>query len=825
MTSHPVSFPRLRPLTLAMLLALAAGAPGAALAQAVSQTYDLPAAPLATTLNRISRDAGLALTVDSALVGNRQAAPVRGQLSPEQALHAALAGSGLQLLKTDAGTYTLRKLPPAPAGEATLAPMTVTAGAERSGPSEGNGSYTTRSTATATRLPLSLRETPQSVSIVTRQRIEDENLTSIENVLDRTAGISVQNMGTRRFQIFSRGYAIDNYQIDGILTSFDVGTQNMPVAQSDLILYDRLEILRGASGLLTGAGDPSGTINLIRKKPTREFQGYASVGVGSWERYRSELDVAGPINQAGSLRGRFVGALEKGGTHIDYYKIDKSVVYGVLEADLGEKTTLTAGLDYQKSDPRGAAGEGLPLFHSDGSRTRFSPSKNAAARWSRDQIEAYTSFVNLEHALADDWLLKFSANHLDGKRDFSGANASWGYPDRNTGDGVMLYGGVGSARQQQSGFDMRLQGRFAAWGRQHDLVLGYNWSDYKNFHEPLNETSGLEGRTVNIYTWNNNTARPVSAGDKLFDYDDWQRQYGSYGALRLKAREDLALIVGARVSTYQSRSSLIFADPAMAAFSSVTRMRKTGVVTPYAGVVYDLDDSHSIYASYTSIFKPQSARDRNGKVLDPRTGDNYEIGLKSEFFGGRLNTAVALYEIRQDNLAEADPGYTVPGTIPAEAAYRSVKGAKTRGIDLELGGELQPGWQASLNYNLSTTEDAAGQRIGTTFPRQMAKLWTTYRLPGAWQKLTVGGGANWQSRIYYSTTDDWLLPGIKLSAEQKAYAVVNLMARYEISKQLSATLNVNNLFDKEYLQGLDSRFNTAVYAPTRNAMLAVRYNF
>lgn len=806
---------------------LAVNAPDAAAQSAAAQQpaatatrhYDIPAGPLSTVLARFASESGVLVAGAGELAQGKQSPGVSGDLDPRAALNALLAGTGLAATPAEGGSYVLHRA--APAGVATLAPVTVQA--DGFGATEGAHSYAmTGPLSFATGLPLTQRETPQTISVMTRQRIEDEGVDSIEALLDRTPGISVQNIGASRFSVLSRGYNIDNYQFDGVLTATDIVSQNIPQSQTDLAIYDRVEVLRGATGLMTGAGDPSGTVNLIRKKPTREFQGYASLGAGTWGRGRGELDVGGPINDAGTLRGRFVAAHEQGNTYIDHYKENKSVFYGVLEADITPNTLLTAGLDYQKNDPRGQSSTGLPLFYTDGQQTDFKASDNAGARWNTNEIQVYNAFLNLEHKFANDWKLKFSGNYLYGEREFSSANASWGFVERDTGDGVQFYGGLGSARQRQSGFDVQAAGPFELWGRRHEFVVGMNWAEFKNYHEPMSG-AGIEGRAVNVYDWDNETAEPTVTGQKLMDYDGWQKQQGVYSALRLKPTDDLAVIVGARVSNYRYKLSQIYMSPALARNNKITEMSESGVVTPYAGVVYDLNDQHSVYASYTSIFKPQSARDRNGNVLDPRTGDNYEIGLKSDYFGGRLSSAIALYQIRQDNLAEVDQGQFVPGTV-REAAYRAVSGAKTSGLDVELNGELAPGWQAALSYSYSITKDGEGATIRTIFPRHMAKLWTTYRLPGDWHRLTVGGGVNWQSRIYYSATT-WSLPGVTLKGEQPAYAVANLMARYDFNRQLSATLNLNNVFDKKYLQGLDTTFYTGIYAPTRHAMLTLKYQF
>ena len=183
---------------------------------------------------------------------------------------------------------------------------------------------------------------------------------------------------------------------------------------------------------------------------------------------------------------------------------------------------------------------------------------------------------------------------------------------------------------------------------------------------------------------------------------------------------------------------------------------------------------------------------------------------------------MALYQIRQDNLAESDPGYTVPGT-PDTAAYRAVKGARTQGLDLEVTGALTRNWNVAASWTYGRTKDANGERITTIFPRHMVKLWTTYRLPGDWSRLTVGGGVNWQSRTY-STINAWQISR-DLSWEQKSFAVASLMAHYDVNNRLSATLNVNNLFDRKYIASVADWWYTGTYGAPRSVVLRVRYRF
>ncbi|MGX9523553.1 TonB-dependent siderophore receptor [Alcaligenes nematophilus] len=804
--------PRLRPVLLALMMASASPP---ALAQDNPVPIHIPAQPLSEALLKLAEQTQLQVFFSPSLVQGLSTTPIQGRMRPEDALRSLLQGSGLEYRREN-NTITLSR----PNTDATMLDPVRVVG-RRLPVTEGSQTYASHgATTTATKLNMTLRETPQTVSVMTRQRIEDQSLDNIGSVLQQAPGISIQHIGSDRYTIYSRGYAIDNYQLDGLSTLSDIVSQNIPQGLADMAIYDRVEVLRGASGLLTGAGDPSGVVNMVRKRPTADFQGHAEVSYGSWDQMRAQVDLGGPINENGSLRGRLVGAHQEGNSYMDYFTTKKDVVYGILEADITDTTLVTLGMDYQKNDPRGSSGSGFPLFYDTGEQTDFDISTNAGARWNTNTLESHNTFVKLDQQLGADWSLAMSLNYLKARRSGKSADASWGYPNRETGDGVQLYGGVSDATQYQTSFDIHAKGPFHLFGQDHELIVGFNSSRYKNRHDTMDDD--IEGTSINLHDWNNNPALPNTTGEKLFDYDLTVKQYGGYSALRLKPSDKLAVILGGRLSNYRYSLSQSYPDPGMQRFNSLKTMHEDNVFTPYAGIVYDLNEEHSIYASYTSIFKPQSYRDRSGNFLDPRKGNNYEIGLKSEMLDGRVNSSIALYEIRQDNLAVADSGFIVPGT-EREAAYTAVKGAKTQGLDMEVTGELLDGWNMAFSYTYSQTKDAQGERIKTLVPRHMAKLWTTYRLPGSWNRLTIGGGVNWQSQIHFTATP-WDL-GKTVTGEQSSYAVVNLMGRYDFSKQLTATLNVNNLFNRKYLSALDQTFYTGYYGAPRNAMLNLRYSF
>ncbi|NMX68941.1 TonB-dependent siderophore receptor [Pseudomonas sp. WS 5111] len=792
------------------------------MAQSLPVVYQIQPGALGSALSLFATAANVTLSFSSEQTQGMTTPGLSGTYSVEEGLSRLLAGSGLQAQRQGNGTYILV---PAVQGDTLQLGATTISGLGTT--SEDTGSYTVASTQTATKLNLSLRETPQTVSVITRQRIDDQNLRSIGQVLEQTPGINVQSPGSDRLYVFSRGLAIDNYQYDGMPTTSFAFSQALPQALSDMAIYDRIEVLRGASGLMSGAGDPSGTVNLIRKKPTDTFKGYVSAGLGSWDLYRSEVDVSGPLTETGNLRGRAVAAYQQGNSFTDHLQQEKTIVYGVVEADLSETTLLTAGVEYLDNDPKGFSTTGLPLLDSNGKRLHTSRSDNPASRDSSNRQESVNTFASIEQKLAYDWTLKVSANAMYGTRDYDSiiVGTTTGFVNAQTGNGLSYTATKGDNTQEQKGLDIMFSGPFQLMGREHELVFGFNFQDYENRRNGFGNlladgtsNNGVSGKPVNIYSWNNYAPHASYNFNREDDnIDQWQN--GVYLATRLKPSDELSVILGARVSNYRYDASLHYNVANMVRFNTDDSVRVNGEVTPYAGVVYDLTPNHSLYASYTSIFKPQPYRDRSGRLLDPREGNNYEIGLKSDYYGGRLNTSVALFEVDLENDAVADGMVAGSDTLTAYAAKKT----RTRGGDMEVSGELLPDWNLAASYSHSVVKDEQHERVKSSIPADLVKVWTTYRLPGELERLTLGGGVNWQSAINL-TVDSWRFSQ-PAKVKQGDYATVNLMARYQLTPQWSATATLNNLLDKKYISSLDGNFYSGSYGEPRNFMLSTKYAF
>ncbi|WP_200176901.1 TonB-dependent siderophore receptor [Ectothiorhodospira shaposhnikovii] len=647
-------------------------------AQVVWQTrsYDIPSGPLGPVLMRFASESGVLLAATPRLVEGKYSPGVRGSFNVQAALDALLVGTGLTAERNAQGQYALQVAKEDDV--ITLTPVTVTAN-QLGGVTEGTGTYTPGAIATATRLVLTPRETPQSISVVTRQEMDDFALTSIDKVMEHTPGVSIVTYDSERTVYFARGFAINNFQYDGIPMERDSG-YSAGNTLSDMAIYDRVEVLKGATGLLTGSGDPGATINLIRKKPTHEFQGHVSVGTGTWNNYRTEVDVSGPLNAEGTVRGRAVAAYQDRESHMDGYRRKTPVFYGILETDLSPGTLLTIGADYQDNKPTRSTWGGIPIYDTEGNFNKRSRSFNNGAKWSGWEQYTRTAFATLEHYFDNDWVAKLQLNHQVNGYDAPLGAVGGGNPDPTDGSGTSMWVGRYVGKTRANAADFYASGPFDLFGRKHELVLGGSISNRRWTNKGDGPNIGYPTSVGNFYEWNGNVPQPNWNDPAAWhgENDETTREKGVYSTARWNLRDDLKLITGVRLSSYKRES-----------------MKESGVAVPYLGLVYDLNDTYSAYGSYTGIFKPQNNRDESGSTLDPLEGINMELGLKGTFFGGRLNASAAIFQLEQDNFAEATGGLTPDGGT----AYRAISGVKSEGYELELSGQLNAYWNVHASYS------------------------------------------------------------------------------------------------------------------------------
>ncbi|WP_129973641.1 MULTISPECIES: TonB-dependent siderophore receptor [unclassified Pseudomonas] len=662
---------------------------------------------------------------------------------------------------------------------------------------EGSESYTTGTMATATKLPLTLRETPQAVTVITRQRMDDQAMTSINDVVNATPGLFLDySNGPGRQAYKARGFNIDNLMYDGIPSGYNgvnVGSQ------PNLAMFDRVEVVRGATGLVTGAGNPSAAINLVRKRPLAEQRVTLTGAAGTWDNYRGELDASSPLNDSGTLRGRVVTSYHDANSFIDDVDEQHNLFYAVTEADLSDDTTLTLGFSHQKD--RTNYFWGSSMIGLDGHHLDLPRSYNPGTSWEDKDQEINTVFAEIRQQLANDWKLQVNANYSEQNALFSGS-----YQSRWVNDTLARTVYQSKADENQAGLDAFFSGPFEAFGRSHELVVGASKRIY-------------DLTTHNYSPYDTNW--PINAGKPDFVHTNNTRevttQDGVYLTTRLSLADPLKLILGGRLDWYDYDNRDGDGD------YKVTRN-----VTRYAGLIYELDDHHSVYASYSDIFTPQSNKGTSGNPVKPIVGKNYEVGIKGEYLGGALNASLAVFRVDQENRAVQ---VFVPN-CPQSSCYDASGEIRSQGIDLELQGALTDNWQIGGGYTYARThtikDEANPQNVNKQFdtdtPEHLFKLTTRYNFQGPLEKLRVGGNISWQSRMY---NDIELLDGGNYRLKQGAYAVTDLMAGYRVNDNLDLQLNANNIFDRKYYSTIANSvsYGGDSYGTPRNMMLTAKYTF
>ena len=807
---------RFRPALLAAAVALTCGAPvlhaqpSSAASAGAERSYDIGTQPLGATLTRIAAESGQPISIQSDLVRGLVAPAVVGRFTGEQAATRALDGSGLMLTRTGSGALTVQPgggaattAPPATAPSTTSTSGAVEPNSVRSletihvtadqlnATTENSGSYTTGGI-TIGKATRALKDTPQSVSVITRYRLDDQNMRSLDDALLNSPGITAEMQSSTERNFYSRGFLIDTIQYDGVPTERGSGFSTSP----DLSGYDRVEILRGPAGLFNGAGNPGGTVNLVRKRPLREQQFIGQARVGSWNYKRADADLSVPLNEGGSVRARMVTAYEDRDYFYDYADAKKSVFYGIVEADLGSRTTLGLGVNYErnKSVPFYT---GLPRY-TNGQDLRLSRSSYTNGGWSTSDIKNTTVFADLNHNFDDNWRLKASVSSMrEDNNEFTGAG--FGAVNPVTGLGFAVSGFDQHLVGTQVAADVNLTGSFGAMGRHHDVLVGANYlkRDYDV------DSQAYASVPANPFTFDpsNYLTRPTAFARAASATTQTREQTGVYGSLRLALSDRTKFAFGGRVSSWETETV-----NRVTGLNSVQPYQENGNFTSYGALSYDLTPEWMTYASYAEIFRSQANLfTAAGERLDPVTGSNAELGLKGALFGGNMNASVALFRTLESNRSQVDPNNPQPCAASPNgtaACYVAEGKVRSQGLDAELTGAITPNWQMAAGYTFNQTKylrdrTATGlastnenQPLSTFTPRHIVRLWTAYRLPGAASKWTLAGGVNLQSETYKT--------GGTLRVEQASYAVWSARVNYQISRNVSAALNVTNIFDKKY---------------------------
>ncbi|MFY4743856.1 TonB-dependent siderophore receptor [Aliarcobacter butzleri] len=658
---------------------------------------------------------------------------------------------------------------------------------------EDTGSYTTGATSTATKLDLSLRETPQSVLVFTRQRLEDQNITSYQELLSKTPGVTLNKWDERVYPT-ARGFTIDYNLYDGMPTYSiaDYGAND-----TDLIIFDRVEIVKGANGLMTGAGNPALGLNYIRKHAnSKEFKGTIDLSAGSWDNYTSSVDVQTPLNSDGSVRARFVAKHQDKKSYMDNYEKQTDVFYGVVDMDLTDTTYLSLGASYEDIQRDGVRWGGLPAFYTDGSRTNFSRSKTVSDDWTYWDNKTTSYFADLKQYIYDD--ISINASYSNRTMDSKTAIAYYfGTVNKvtNNADG-FLYDYVSDAKEEENNLNLYASIPFELAKLDHEIITGFGYNKYDFKKNNFAGTGYISASSLNFSNINIDNPQ-LSANTPTLELPSKTIQKGYYLAGRFSLMEDLKLISGIRVSSWEYQAK-----------NGNGNREFDDEITPYAGLVYDIDKNHSIYVSYTSIFKPTDRQDKDNNYLDPAEGKSYETGIKGEYFDGRLNTSLSIFRIEQTGFE--DTGIPIASN-PLKTASERIDGVVSKGFELGVQGNLTDDF--SLDFGLANfeAENPDGSKFNTDSSRTTANLWAKYTI----SNYRFGAGLNYKSKFYTGSGANKIT--------QDEFITTDLMAGYKINKNLDLQLNINNVFDEKYYEGIGA--NSMVYGDPRNFTLGMKYTF
>ncbi|WP_259764037.1 TonB-dependent siderophore receptor, partial [Pseudomonas protegens] len=668
----------------------------AASEQTAVRRFDIAAGDLTEVLSRYASAAGAAISFDARQTAGLRSAGLQGDYGVQEGFTRILAGSGWQAEPQSNGSYVLR---PVPQGSGTLElGTTQVQGQELGATTEYSGSYTTGAV-TIGKGQHSLKETPQSVTVITRKMLDDQNLNTIDQVMEKTPGITLYDspMGGKYF--YSRGFRMTGqYQYDGV--PLDMGNSYVQADSfsSDMAFYDRVEILRGAAGMLKGAGGTAGSVNFVRKRGQATPHTQLMMSAGSWDNYRAQVDTGGPLNDAGTVRGRAVVTQQTRQYFYDLGERKDQVYYGALDFDLSDDTTLGLGMAYEDVDSRPCWG-GLPRY-SDGSDLKLGRSTCLNTAWNNSRSKRATYFADLKQQLNDDWALKVAGVYSRNTQDIEYAFPSGSVPVGASRSSTLMLGSTYDYDQVDYGFDAYVDGHFQAFGQEHELTFGANAS--RSIKDDFYAVAGLPQRQ-NVLDPDHHLPKP---DDSYYESNSTRggpsdlriQQQGLYSTLRLKLADPLTLVMGSRVSWYKSQNDAVayWRDTRT---PSSARSKETGEVTPFAGVLYDLNDNLTAYASYSSIFTPQgSYRTLDGASLKPLVGKSYELGIKGEWFDGRLNSAFSLFRTLQEDAQQDDPA------CPDSTCSLNSGKVRAQGFEAEVSGEVIERLQLLAGYTYTQTK-------------------------------------------------------------------------------------------------------------------------
>lgn len=800
----------LRPSLLAFAIAFGTpliSSPLLAAEQASSvRAYNLPAAPLSTTLNQIASQGGLALSLNPALAAGKTSAPVNGQYDAAGALRAALRGTGLQLEQSSAGTYTLVAVP-----EGTLAlPETSVIGVENFesawGPVEG---YTATRTAAGTKTDTALVEAPRSISVATRQQMDDRSVHSLDDAVRYMPGITASSYGsdTRADWLRVRGFEPTQF-LDGL--PLPKGVYANP--KQETWNLDRLALLRGPASSVYGQTPPGGLLDMVSRRPSAEASSEIQLQYGSDNHRQINFASTGKIDDAGQFLYGLSGVVRDSGTQVDHVDNKRYNIAPSLTWNIDDDTKLTLLSQFTRDDT-GITSQFLPI---QGTKIKsplgdISHHKNLGdPDWEYYDRTYYALGYAFEHRLNDVW--QFRQNLRYTKSDLSFQSLTPGSYPFTTVDAEGNVGRTSTSVDEdisQFAVDNNFQADFATGDIRHTLLLGL---DHQRSN--TNYTSifgdGLQTNVINpIY--GQPIVRPARS-TAFYDYNQKTYQTGLYVQDQM-ALDQWRLTLGGREDWVHTSTEFFNKGDA-------TNTQRDKKFSGNAALSYVFDNGFVPYLSYAESFQPTTGADATSTgSLKPTEGKQWELGIKYQPPGSKTLLTAAVYDLTQKNVAV--------NTFVNNVSVTSQTGeVKVKGLELEAVSDVTDNLKVIAAYTLAKSEVQKGIDKGNRLqlmPNQQASLWTDYTWhAGVLDGFGIGAGVRYTGNTYGDKANTWL-------GKADAYTVFDASVHYDLGrldnslKGASLAVNATNLFDKDYISTCDSFY--CYYGDQRSVVASATYKW
>ncbi|AXK54244.1 TonB-dependent siderophore receptor [Pseudomonas protegens] len=801
----------LRPSLLAVAITLSAPLTSPALMAAEQassvRAYNLPAAPLASTLNQIASQAGLALSLNPALAAGKTSAPVNGQFDAPGALREALRGTGLQLEHSSAGTYSLVA---APEGVVTLPETNITgqlAGESAWGPVDG---YLATRTAAGTKTDTSLVEAPRSISVATRQQMEDRNVQNLDDAVRYMPGIVSASYGsdTRYDWMRVRGFEPTQF-LDGL--PLPRGVYANPKAETWNL--DRLALLRGPASSVYGQTPPGGLLDMVSRRPSADTSHAVQIQYGSDNYRQINFASTGKIDDEGQFLYGLSGVVRDAGTQVDHIDNKRYNIAPSLTWNIDTDTKLTLLTQFTRDDT-GATSQFMPI---QGTKIKsplgeVSHHKNLGDPDYEFYDRTYYALgYAFEHRFNDVWQFRQNLRYTKSELSFQQLTVgSYAYSPADAAGNISRTSTNVNEDIGQFAVDNNFQANFATGDIDHTVLIGL---DHQRTSTSYLSIYGDGGKT-NIFNpvYGQPIVRP-SRTDAYYDYDQKTIQTGLYVQDQM-ALDNWRLTLGGREDWVHQGTTYLNKKDA-------TNTDRSKNFSGNAALSYVFDSGVVPYISYAESFQPASnASVSPTESYKPTEGSQWELGIKYQPPGSNTLLSAAVYDLTQKNVLVTSIG------AGGESITNQTGEVKVKGLELEAVSDVTENLKVIAAYTLAKSEVQKGIHKGNRLqlmPNQQASLWTDYTWhSGVLDGFGIGAGARYTGNTYGDQANTWL-------GKADAYTVFDAAVHYDLGrldnslKGASLKLNATNLFDKDYLSTCDGSY--CYFGDQRSVVASATYQW